>query len=179
MASGSSWNTGGGSESSYGCGIEDVDEIVSAFSAAQSGTDDLATHYEDFSKEFDKVLSKVKLVDDQVGLGLITEKGCQTVEVFDAHNSWKALHEDAVKRLGPNLASKDKAGVFEYKPEKAVQIVQEVLALPFEEKLIYEHKPTNGDQHFRVASLTAENFTGEVVELDGKMIHLMLLRLAA
>jgi hypothetical protein len=107
----------------------------------------------------------------------ITDRGCETVELFDAHDSWKALHTDAVKRLGPNMASKDKASVFEYKPEKAAEVVKEVLALPFEEKLVHEHKPNNGDPAFAIYSLTADKYTGEVVELDGKVIHLMLLKL--
>jgi hypothetical protein len=143
----------------------------------QTATDDLSSHYEQFSQDMDKLLSKVTLHDDQVGLALINEKGCQTLEVFDAFASWKALHEDAVKRLGPSMAAKDTGGVFEYRPDKAIKVVQDLLALPFQEKLIYEHKP-NGTPGFTVTALTAERYTGEVVELDGHMIHLMLLQLA-
>jgi hypothetical protein len=142
-----------------------------------AGADDLHSQFADFSKSFDDVLSKVNLVDDQVGLGLITERGCETIELFDAHDSWKGLHGDAVKRLGPNMASKDKASVFEYKPEKAIEVVQAVLALPFEEKVIYEHKPNNGDPAFSVVSLSAKDYTGEVVEFDGKVIHMLLLKM--
>ncbi len=142
------------------------------------GADDLHSTFAEFSKSFDDVLSKVNLQEDQVGLSLITDKGCETVEVFDAHDSWKALHEDAVKRLGPNMAAKDKASVFEYKPEQAVKVTQAVLALDFKENLIYEHKPSNGDPSFTVVGLTAEGYVGEVVELDGKVIHLMILKAA-
>lgn len=146
-------------------------------SEAATGGDDLSSTYADFSKNFDAILSKVKLVDDQVGLALITDTGCQTIEVFDAHDSWKALHGDAVKRLGPSLGKSDSSGVFEYKPEKAISIVQSVLALPFKENIIFEHKPSNGEPAFSVTGLSADKYTGEVVEFDGKVIHLMLLRL--
>lgn len=139
--------------------------------------DDLTSNFQDFSKNFDHVLAKVKMVQDQVGLGLITDKGVETVEIFDAHDSWKGMHQDAIKRLGPDLAKNDTSGVFDYKPEKAQEVVRSVLALPFQENLIYEHKPKNGDPHFRVLGLTADKYTGEVVEMDGKVIHLMVLRM--
>ncbi len=141
------------------------------------GSDDLHTEFSAFSASMDDVLSKVNIVDDQVGLGLITERGCETVELFESGDSWKALHSDAVKRLGPNMAAKDRASVFEYRPEKAKEVVRAVLALPFEERLVHEHKPSNGDPSFTVTSLTAKDYTGEVVELDGRMIHLLIIKL--
>lgn len=51
-----------------------------------------------------------------------------------------------------------------------------VLALPFKENIIYEHK-SNGHPSLVVAGLTADGYTGEVVEYDGKLVHLMLLRM--
>jgi hypothetical protein len=150
-------------------------DIYSSFLGASS-TDDLYSHMEDFSKSFDETLRKVKLNDDQVGLALLTPDGCQTIEVFDVFASWKALHEDAVKRLGPSLAKKDAANVFDYNPEKAVETVKKVLALDFKENVIYEHKPNNGDPHFRVLGLSADPYVGEVVEFDGKAIHVVILK---
>lgn len=154
---------------------------MSAFDMEEEevATDDLSTSYDKFTKDFDKVLSKVKMVEDQVGLALINEQGCQTVEVFDAQLSWKALHEDAVKRLGPSMANKDTGGVFVYKPERAVEVVRLVLGLDYKENLIYEHKPKDGEPAFTVFGLTAERYTGEVVEFDGRAIHVMLLKMAA
>jgi hypothetical protein len=141
------------------------------------GSDDLSSTYDTFSNEFDDVIRKVKLVDDQVGLAMISDGGCQTIEIFDAHTSWKALHEDAIKRLGPSVAHKDEDNVFEYKPEKAQEVVKKVLAMDFKENLIYNHKPNNGDPAFAVYGLTADQYTGEVVEFDGKVIHLMLIKM--
>jgi hypothetical protein len=148
------------------------------FSSAAAGGDDLASNYTQFSAAFDDVLSRVNLQEKQAGLALITIRGCQTIEVFDAQDSWKALHDDAVRRMGANMAGKDDPSVFEYKPEKAVEVVRNVLRLPFEENLIHEHKPNNGEPHFSLTGLSAKGWTGEVVELDGKVIHLMLLRIA-
>lgn len=160
-------------------GVQDAFETSLGAGLASLGIhkpDDLASHYDQYTKSIDELISKVEMAEDQVGLALITADGCETVEVFDAHDSWRALHEDAVKRFGHNLAQKDTAGVFDYKPEKAVEAIQKVLGLPYKENVIYEHKPTNGDPPVTVIGLTAEGYLGEVVELDGKMIHLMLLK---
>lgn len=145
--------------------------------------DDLSSTFDAFSSSMDDILSKVSLVDDQVGLALITDTGCQTIEIFDAHSSWSALHTDAVKRVGPSVKADDNDSVFEYRPEKAQEVVRRVLALDFEQNMIYDHKPSNGDPAFSVYGLTSKDkekkYTGEVVEFDGKMIHLMLLKMVA
>ena len=35
-----------------------------------------------------------------------------------------------------------------------------------------ENKPSNGDPHFSLTGLSAKGWTGEVFELNGKVIHL-------
>ena len=100
----------------------------------------------------------------------------QTVELFDVPVSWKALHTDAVKRLGPDLAKPDKSGVFEYKPEVAVREVKKVLDVGYEENTIYQHKPSNGEPGVTITGLTNEKFVGEVVEMDDRVVHLVLIR---
>lgn len=139
--------------------------------------DDLATNLDEFAKSFSDLLSKVKLHHNQVGLGLITDKGCETVELFDLDQSWKALHDDAVKRMGANAAKIDTEGVFEYKQEKAVEAVKKVLGVGFDHKVIYEHRSSNGEPSVAVIGLSNEKYTGEIVELDGRVMHLVLLRM--
>lgn len=139
--------------------------------------DDLATNLDEFAKSFSDLLSKVKLHHNQVGLGLITDKGCETIELFDLDQSWKALHDDAVKRMGANAAKVDTEGVFEYKQEKAVEAVKKVLGVGFNHKVIYEHRASNGEPNVAVIGLSNEKYTGEIVELDGRVMHLTLLRM--
>lgn len=157
--------------------VEQAEPMMGGIGGEHVASDDLFANLQDMGKNLDQVLRKIKLHEDQAGLALITDKGVETVEVFDVHQSWKAMHEDAVKRLGPDLAKQDNSGVFDYKPEKAQEVVKAVLAYQFEEKLIFEHKPKNGDPHYRIMSLTADRYTGEVTELNGQCIHLMLLRM--
>ena len=153
----------------------------SSFTGADpyTGADNLAANFAEFAKSFDGILSKARLHDNQCGLALITETGCKTIECFDVPSSWEALHKDAVKRMGTELLrGEDKTSVFEYKPENAVAAVQKVLALDFKTNLIYQHKPSNGEPPVKIFGLDANRYTGEVVELDGRVIHMVILERA-
>jgi hypothetical protein len=77
------------------------------------------------------------------------------------------------------LRGPDNTSVFEYKPENAIAAVRKVLALPFKTNLIYEHKPANGEPLVQIYGLTAGGFVGEVVELDGRVIHMVVIETAA
>lgn len=150
---------------------------ASAFHSS-SGADDLHSTFTEFSQHFDDLLSKVKLIENQAGLALITHAGVQTIEFFDHRFSWKALHDSAVKRLGSSIVDKGDPSVFEYKPEAAVSAVNRVMDLPFQENNIWLHRPTNGEPKVEITGLSADDYVGEAVEVDGKLIHLVLLRLA-
>jgi hypothetical protein len=157
---------------------DDIAEPI--ISAVNASHDNLKQNFDEFAKNFDAILSKARLHDNQVGLGLITEKGCRTVEFFDLDVSWEAIHKDSVKRMGTELLrGPDKTNVFEYKPENAVNAVRAVLGLPFKINTIYEHKPSNGEPGIGIFGLTAQRYVGEVVELDGRVIHLVLLESVA
>jgi ARG/rhodanese/phosphatase superfamily protein len=142
---------------------------------SSAGLDDLHSAQLDFAKNFDDILSKITPVENQAGLALINHDGCQTIETFDVPLSWAALHTDAVKRVGSHETNQDDC-VFEYKPENAVKAVQKVLAEDYTPNLIYEHKPSNGEPYVAIHGLTSKNFVGEVVELDNRVIHLLLVR---
>lgn len=157
---------------------DDVAEPISG--GIFAGHDNLKQNFDDFAKNFDDLLSKARLHENQVGLGLITEKGCRTVELFDLTASWESIHKDSVKRMGTELLrGPDNSIVFEYKPEHAVNAVRAVLGLSFKVNQIYEHKPSNGEPAVAIFGLTAQRYVGEVVELDGRVIHLVLLESVA
>jgi len=143
------------------------------------GQDNLKREFDAFARNFDDILSKARLHDNQVGIALITDTGCKTIELFDLPASWEAIHKDSVKRMGTELMrGPDNASVFEYKPENAVQAARKVLALEYKTNLIYEHKPSNGEPHLAIFGLTASRYVGEAVELDGRIIHLTILETA-
>lgn len=140
--------------------------------------DDLKKNFDQFAANFDDILSKARLHDNQVGLALITDKGCKTIELYDVDASWESLHKDSVKRMGTELLrGPDNTNVFEYKPENAINAVRAVLALPFKNNLIYEHKPGNGEPHVAIYGVTANRFVGEVVELDSRVVHAVILEI--
>jgi hypothetical protein len=145
--------------------------------SADLGLDDLHTAQAEFAKNFDAILSKITPVEHQAGIALINHAGCQTIETFDVGESWLALHTDAVKRVGAHPVNQDDS-VFEYKPENAVRAVQSVLAQEYTPNLIYEHKPSNGEPYVAIHGLTSKDFIGEVVELDNRVIHLLLTKRA-
>lgn len=141
--------------------------------------DNLKQNFDEFARSFDAILSKARLHDDQVGLALITDTGCKTIELFDLPASWEAIHKDAVKRMGTELLrGSDNSNVFEYKPENAINAVRKVLGLNYKTNLIYEHKPSNGEPHVAIFGLTASRYVGEIVELDGRVMHLNILETA-
>lgn len=140
------------------------------------GSDDLASAMDGMSANIDEVLSKIKCDANQAGLALITDAGVSTIEVFDHKDSWRALHESAVKRMGKELVTEDKESVFEYKPEKAANLVNKVLALNYAQNVIYEHRPSNGEPAVRVLGLTSAGYVGEIVEVNEQVIHLVLLK---
>lgn len=142
-------------------------------------TDDLSASIDVVASNLDDLLSKVKLHKNQVGLGLVSEKGVQCIELFDATESWQAIHNDAVARVGSDLARKDEEHIFEHKPQHVINAMSAILAQDYKTNVIYEHKPSNGEPPLRITGLTGDRFVGEVVELDKKVIHLTLIRIAA
>jgi hypothetical protein len=130
-----------------------------------------------FTQNLDEILSKVKLHDNQVGISLITDRGVETIELFEVRQSWSALHKASVKRMGTELIKEEKEDVFEYKPERAIEQVTRVLAMDYDANTIYEHKADGGDKVV-ITGLTNASHIGEVVELGGKVIHLSLLKRA-
>lgn len=131
-----------------------------------------------FTANLDDILSKVKLHDNQVGISLITDRGVETIELFEVHQSWAALHKDSVKRMGTELIKEETEDVFEYRPEKAIEQVTRVLALDYDANVIFEHKAEGADSLI-ITGLTSASHIGEAVELGGKLIHLSLLKRAA
>lgn len=155
-----------------------IPNVAGGYSARRA-EDNLKQNFDDFARSFDAILSKAHLHENQVGLALITDTGCKTVELFDLAASWEAIHKDSVKRMGTELLrGSDNSNVFEYKPENAINAVRKVLGLDYKTNLIYEHKPSNGEPHVAILGVTASRYVGEIVEVDGRVIHLTILESA-
>ena len=138
--------------------------------------DDLASNMAAFEKNYEQLLSKVKLEDDQVGVVLITDTGVQMIESFDHPVSWRCLHETAVKSMGTDMVKEDKESVFEFKPDHALSLTQKVLAMDFEHNSIYHHPGKDETPSVTITGLTAKGYVGEVVEVNGEVIHLVIFK---
>lgn len=169
--------SGATSSDAFGSGCAAAGPIMAGANASSAfeKSDDLHSTFKEFSMHFDDILSKIKCADNQVGLALIGIAGVETIEFFDHKLSWKALHESAVKRLGSHIVGGD-AGVFEYKPERAVQQVVNVLAKDWQTNKIFEHRPANGEPYVLITGLTADGYVGEAVEIGESLAHLVILK---
>lgn len=154
-------------------------EYISCGHQAAARHDDLASIMDDVSSNLDAILAKVKRVDNQVGLGLVTEKGLQCIEFFDLDESWAAIHGDAVKRVGSDLARVDAENAFEFKPRAALNTLAAVLADDYKVNVIFKHKADGGEPSVRIYGLTSSRFVGEVVEVDNRVMHVSIIRMAA
>lgn len=164
-------------DSAYHIGSQDLHGgIIGADMHTGYKADDLSANLDSFATNFDDVLSKVRLEANQAGIALITDKGVETIEVFDHSDSWKALHEAAVKRMGAEMAKQDVESVFDFNPDKAISLVDKVLGLEWKTERIFEHRPSNGEPKVEITGLTAEKYVGEIVEVNGSVIHLVILR---
>ena len=56
--------------------------------------------------------------------------------------------------------------------------VDAVLALPYKFNLLSTNQPVHDEPHVEVFGMTAEKYVGEMVLIDGKVIHLVLLQTA-
>jgi hypothetical protein len=140
-------------------------------------SDDLYSNIQAFNQTFEHVIRSVELQPHQAGYALVSNLGVETIESFDQEDSWRAIHSDAVKRIGTKLVDQ-KRKTFIFNPEVAHSEVRDVLSLDFEEKEIYRHKSNNGDPDIVITGLAATGYNGEVVEVGGRVIHLAILRSA-
>lgn len=143
---------------------EFVEEVTPMF------TDDLRGNIERFSKQINSILEKVPYFENQVGLATLDLKGVSGIECFDLKQSWKAMKDDIVKKEGEHLSKEQKESPFEYKEKKALQAVKDVLKHDFEEKVLFKSKD------YRLFGIKNEQYTGEIVEFKGELLHLVIIR---
>src|SRR5439155_6221891 len=80
-----------------------LDSAFDNTGTAFTGSDNLKQNFDNFGRDFDGILSKARLHDNQTGMALITESAYKTIELFDVPASWEGLHKDAVKRMATDI----------------------------------------------------------------------------
>ena len=157
---------------------ENAAAIVHGGEYVVPASDDLFGSISKFAAGMADKLGKITRLDNQAGMALLTENGCETLEAYDVPQSWEAMHEAAIARSGETLFRMDEDSAFEYKPERAVGQVQTVLRQEYDQRVLYEHRPSNGEAHVRIVSLTGPTHVGQAVEIDKRVAHLILVRKA-
>ena len=112
-----------------------------------------------------------------------------SVPIFDNHtfplrreveyDLTSAFRRQIQSRTALSIVDHGDENVFDYKPEAAIKQVNRVLGIDFKTNLILQHRPSNGEPKIEITGLTGEGYVGEVVELDERVIHLVLLKQAA
>ena len=135
-----------------------------------SFTDDLMGNIDKFSDQIKNILQKVPYFENQVGVSLVDLHGISAVECFDLKDSWKKFKDEIIKKEGDKISKQQKNSPFQYKEERAKESLKIVLKADYEEKTLFKSKD------WRIIGLKNENYTGEIVELKDKPIHLLLVR---
>ena len=148
-------------------------EMIAPPSVKRGEMDNLVGSMKLYNKTVEGILKSVPLLVNQVGMAMIGHDGFHGLEAFNLDLPWSALKEDVVKREGETLSKIDKHLTFNYKPEKAIQEVQNALDHKFKAKVLYENRRT------KTLSLTNGSIVGEATVFEGKVIHLDLARKVA
>lgn len=132
-------------------------------------TDDLSESTKAFKQLISDILNKVPISENQVGMALLDVAGCRGLEVFDVPVSWRELRDDIVAKHGEAIEEAGES-VFQYIPEKAKALVQDVLRQEYHHRLVWEDGPA------KTYAIHNGRMAGEVTELNGKIIHMVINR---
>ncbi len=134
-----------------------------------SPTDDLHSYMKDYSKKIEKILSKIEYKKNQTGMALFDVEGVFLIEIFDLTGSWKAIRDDVISREGENIIKKDLQGIFQLKPERANELVINILNENYKEKELHKNQSST-------YALEGDKYIGETTILNQKVIHFSLMR---
>ena len=132
-------------------------------------SDDLSESTKAFKQLISDILNKVPISENQVGMALLDVAGCRGLEVFDVPISWKELRDDIVAKHGEAIEEPGES-VFQYIPEKAKALVQDVLRQDYHHRLVWEDGPA------KTYAIHNGRMAGEVTELNEKIIHMVINR---
>jgi len=125
-----------------------------------------------FREDVDDILSQIPGDHvNQVGVAVFDLQGVAGVEVFDHPDSWRAFSKSIIRSYS-ELLSEEVSDIYEIKMDKADPALRAFLkkACDAERSLVTENKVS------RIWALSAEGVDGELAEIEGREIHLVLSR---
>lgn len=124
-----------------------------------------------FTGNIDEILSKIPLFEDQVGAVFLDMKDVVGMEMFDHPKSWDAIHKEVEKRLGESTAKEEDKSFFKPDYERL-----KPLTLEFLKKLLESEKKETSHGVVSTVSLKGAGIVGEATTINGKVIHLVGLK---
>lgn len=121
-----------------------------------------------FTGNIDDVLAKVPLFEDQVGAVFLDMKEVVGIEMFDHPKSWEAIHKEVEKRLGESTAREEDKSFFKPDYERVKPLTFEFL-----KKLLESDKKETSHGIVSTISLQGDGIVGEATTINGKVIHLV------
>lgn len=129
-------------------------------------SDDLVSSLDGLTDAMKAALKKIPYIDNQAGAVFLYGNKMVGMDVYDLPHSWDAIKRDIVEKEGANFLKRDSdSEMFEFKEEKAVNLIKKYLSADFEEKEIY-------NREYKLTELRSDELIGEVIEYNGKVIHL-------
>ena len=125
-----------------------------------------------FREDVDDILSQIPGDHvHQVGIAVFDLKGVAGVEVFDHPASWRAF-SDSITRSYAEILTEEVSDLYEIKMDRAEPVLRDFLkkACDAERTLVTENKVS------KIWALTSEGVDGELAEVEGREIHLVLSR---
>ena len=127
-----------------------------------------------FREDVDELLKQIPGDHvDQVGVAVFDLKGVVGVEVFDHPDSWHAFSKSIIRSYSEVL-TEEVADLYEIKMDRADSVLRDFLkkASDADRNLVTSNKVS------KVWALTSEGVDGELAEVEGREIHLVLSRSA-
>lgn len=121
-----------------------------------------------FTGNVDEILAKVPLFEDQVGAVFLDMKDVVGMEMFDHPKSWEAIHKEVEKRLGESTAKEEDKSFFKPDYDRV-----KPLTLEFLKKLLESEKKETSHGIVSTVSLKGDEIIGEATTINGKVIHLV------
>ena len=120
-------------------------------------------------KKVSDVIEKVPCFEGQVGAVIVGLNGVEGIEVFDHPKSWEARYKDIMSKYVETLETK--SDMFTINKDACIDKVKE-----FIRELAKAHRDVITKNGCMVVKIENDRYIGEVVELNGRIIHLFAVR---
>lgn len=126
-----------------------------------------------FQTKIDDVLRKIPGDHvDQVGVAVFDLDGVVGVEFFDHPASWRAFSESIIRSYGEVL-TKEVGELYDIRMDKATPVLMTFL----EKAMIADMSVVSENSISKISALSSDEVTGEVTIIEGKEVHIALVRL--